>query len=111
MCLAHEFVLQSSKKKDFKSENGEPLIEKQNSLQQPEKRKSTLMKDEDENGITKETAESSVAADPVFISVHYDICMGRLCMLNGDFKMAETYLRRAVQKDILVNLCYNFFKK
>ena len=82
MCLAHEYVFQSSKRgKTNKRGTSKSEVK---------------------------TTENAIVVDrstpTEFISLQYDINMGRLLMLNGDYRTAQTFLERAVQKDILVRL-------
>lgn len=109
MCLAHEHVFQSTKGKMFTSKKNKDPVVKDSSRPQSARR-SAILKCVEESVASAQTSaqtdKSESAADggsTKFISLQYDIAIGRLHMLNGDYSSAVNHLKRAVMKDILVS--------
>ena len=101
MCLAHEYVFLSSKRS--KSSNERVTNSTDNQTKIVIRTTDTLECTTDTEITTEFDNNSNTPTE--FVSLQYDINMGRLLMLNGDYEGAQTYLKRAVEKDILVR-CY-----
>ncbi len=99
MCLAHEHVFLSSKQgKSKTTKTGETSNGKNSRSQQQNKPAPSKADATDE-----ESEPDASDVPPEFLSLQYDIAMGRLCLLNEDFTLAQFHLKRAVQMDILVS--------
>ena len=106
MCLAHELVFLSSKQTGkqtlAKTGGGAGSSNTKESLSQQSDRSKSVMTKSDAGEMAEEQDEQTGHSPTEFVSLQYDITMGRLCLLNGDFALAQTHLKRAVEMDILV---------
>lgn len=110
MCLAHEYVFQSTKGKMFTSKKKDTL--KDSSRPQSARRSAILKSAEESVSSAQSDKSESDYGNTKFVSLQYDIAMGRLYMLNGDYPSAVHHLRRAAKKDILVssmNVQYDWY--
>ena len=110
MCLAHEHVFLSSKQ-GKPAGKGMATGDTTNSGKNSRSNKSGPSKgDSTTDEESEPDATTNDLATPEFLSLQYDIAMGRLCLLNEDYTLAQFHLRRAVQMDILVLHCtYNMY--